>query len=290
MEKRPKTASIESFSLAERVDRAYATALGQHESYASISEEELKGFIKEILLEIDSLETVAERDRVPSRSLPPEFARDIGAVWTFSGPGTYDHPVKNDRYKNYPWAAGMDRARLNYTDQIARFIAESNTGVSLKGPLSSLAERKEKTKEAIRAAGPTIIYNGTKVENDTVKDVLTREGIIIPAERVSTIREGIDTTVDQIKGFVLPEHALEVEKMLALVSHAPHLSRIVRILNRYKPLPEGTKVILLPLPTPAEGKEEYARMETVGILYYMYLSKTHDATRDSYPYTVHSAS
>ncbi len=285
MERPPIVASThETSPLEQRVNSAYARAIGQHEVLRRMPSHELKPFIREILSEIDVLETAGERDRVPRLAVSPDVARSVGAIWTFAGPGTYDEPVKEDRYKHLPWARNMDRNRLNYTARLARHITEAALNVSLKGPLGAVEKIKERTKNAMREAGPAIIYNGAPIENKTVRDVLAREGTVVPAERVFVLGEGINNTVDQIKDFVLPDGVLAGGKKLALVSHAPHLARIVRMLNRYRPLPEGTEILLFPLPTPAEGKEEYAEMETAGILYYVYVSPHHDATRAPYPY------
>lgn len=60
----------------------------------------------------------------------------------------------------------------------------------------------------------------------------------------------------------------------------------MRMVNKYKPFPENTRIRLFPLPTPPEGKIEYAVMEIRGILYYTYLSPDKDAARNSYPYSV----
>ena len=93
-------------------------------------------------------------------------------------------------------------------------------------------------------------------------------------------------SIDQIKTIRLPED-FDIERdELAIVSHAPQLARIVRMINRYKPFPEGTKIRLLPVPTPEGGKAEYALMETRGILYYTFLSPDRDTTKEPFPYSV----
>ena len=268
------------------IDAVYESATGEHEALKQFPRGEIKQLIGNVLQEIELLEEIAERDYRELR-IADEVAKKIEALWVLSGPGTYDDPVKEDRYKNYPWARGMDRARLNYAARIARRVAEARSGEAFnKGGLSSLKERKELTKQAISESGPYIIYNGRPDENEVVRDVLTREGIIIPKEKVMVIGEDIDKSVDQVKTIRLPEDFSIEHDELAIISHAPQLARIVRMINRYKPFPEGTKIRLLPVPTPEGGKAEYALMETRGILYYTFLSPDRDTTKEPFPYSV----
>ncbi len=268
------------------IDAVYESAVEEHEAFKRFPPEEIKQLIDEVLREIDLLEEIAERD-YREFHLSDDVAKKIEAIWVLSGPGTYDDPVKEDRYKNFPWARGMDRARLNYAARIARRVTEARSGdVFDQGGLSSLQKRKELTKRSILESGPYIIYNGRPDENEVVHDVLTREGIIIPQEKVMVIGEGIDKSVDQVKSVRLPENFDIEHDELAIISHAPQLARIVRMINRYRPFPEGTKIRLLPISTPEGGKTEYALMETRGILYYAFLSLDRDATKESYPYLV----
>ena len=74
---------------------------------------------------------------------------------------------------------------------------------------------------------------------------------------------------------------------LAIIAHAPHLVRILRIINKYRPFPNDTRVRLFPVPTQgADGKREYAMMEVSGTLYYS--NVTHNATMEPYPYEISS--
>ena len=264
------------------VDDFYDYAMRRNETLKGIPESEIKPFIDKAVKEIDLLEEVAERDK-GRFNLPEEIAKDIGTIWVFSGPGTYFEPRKEDRYKNYPWAENMDRIRLNHATRLARKITESVSGQSFKAPLSEIVPVKRRTKEAIRNFGPSIIYNGNTVENEAVAKAMVQEETIVPKEKVDIIEGNIDNTVDQVKTFKLPDE-FEKGKEVALVSHAPHLARIVRMINKYRPFPEGTKIRLFPVPTPEEGREEYAKMEVCGTLYYTYI--TEDATEEPYPYEI----
>lgn len=268
-----------------RIDSVYESAIDQQGVLKgnNFSREEIRGLIAEALREIDLFEKIGERDK-RDLHLPDKIAKKIGLIWDLSGPGTYDEPFKDDRYKDYPWAKWMDRNRLNYTARLTRKIAEAVSGQNHRGSLGTIEERKEATKRMISEHGPYIVYNGTHIENSVVADVLDREGVIIPKERVGIIDEEIKNTIDQTKTFKLPEDFDIENKEIAVVSHAPQLARLIRMINRYKPFPEGTVIRLFPLPTPEEGRAEYARMEIQAILYYVYLSKDRDAVMEPYPY------
>ena len=269
-----------------RIEDIYQGALRQHEAFRQISEDQMKAVIRQTISTIDQLEMIGERDKHDFR-LSDEDAKKIAAIWVFSGPGTYDSPTKDDRYKDYAWAAGMDRVRLNYAARLARRITEAVRGEKFKAEsLTDVPRAKQALKEAILHEGPYIIYNGTQLENAVVEDVLAREGTVIPQEKVEVIKENINTTVDQIKTFRLPPDISTQDREIALVSHAPHLARVTHMLNRYQPFPETTGVRLFPLPTPAAGKTQYADMEIMGLLYYIYLSPGQDATEAPYPYLI----
>lgn len=269
----------------------YEQALRERPEYKDIPEAEMLSLISSVAEEIRILEEVGEREAPRLDKLPLEEAKKIAAIWVLSGVGTYDIPLKpkeRDVYKQIPWIQWADRERLNHAAILARKTAEARSGRNFdKGSLENVAERKEKMKAVIGEYGPDIIYNGTPLENETVADVLAREGAIIPEGKVSIISgtevHPIVNTTDNIKTFAFP-HPLKPGEELAIVAHGPHLVRVMRIVNKFRPFPEGTKVRLFPLPTAPEGKEQYRDMEILGILNYVYRKK--EATAEPYPYTV----
>jgi hypothetical protein len=275
-------------TLAERESEVYDMLIGQHDVMRNLPTEDIRSYITEILSEVDRLEVSARQDPA-LRSVPLELAKSIGAIWTFSGPGTYDEPITDHdtAYDAYPWAHGMDRERLNYTARLARKITEASTGITHPASPATIEAEVQKTKQDIADFGPHIIYNGTPKGNAAVESVLAQEETIIPAENVSVIGEDIKNTIDQLKTFKLPGDLLIEGKKIALVSHAPHFPRIVRMINRYQPFPTGTKIVLFPLATPGDGRDLYAAREACAIIYYTYLSATHDATRIPYPFEVY---
>ena len=274
--------------LPERVENAYQMAIKQNQSVTILPADEVRSYLEEIIREIDKLEEVGRRD--PGlRGISAELADSIGAIWTISGPGTYYEPILNENvgYAEYKWTHGMDRARLNYTARLARKVTEGATGIVHKAVPSTIEPQVQKTKQTIADFGPHIIYNGVPSGNAAVREVLSKEHTVVPEERVSVLGEDIKNTVDQMKTFRLPDGALEGGKKIAVVAHAPQLSRVVRMINRYRPFPEGTQIVLFPLATPGGGGETYAAREACALVYYTYLSPARDATREPYPYKVY---
>jgi len=263
----------------------YQEALREHPEYGEISQNRIISLISDTTSEIEHLERVGEKEK--SRIvMSPEIAKNIAAIWIISGPGTYDLPAKDDKYKDFEWAWGMDRTRLNHGAFLARKIAEARSGEDFSGgTFVDIKQRKQKIESMIKQFGPDIVYNGTQLENDTVADVLTREETIIPEEKVNIIGGDIKITLDQVRTFQLPYELNENEE-LAIVSHAPQLARIMHMINKYQSFQSGTKVRLFPVPTPESGKAEYAKMETLGLLRYVYLDG--DATEAGYPYALNT--
>lgn len=224
---------------------------------------------------IQSFEEAASHPNLPKTA---EEAKKIKALWVFSGPGTYDLPFKDDRYQNFPWAGFMDRRRLNRAGWLMRKITEIAIGKLLDGTKNPYDMR-----QAILENGPYLIYNGRPDENATVEDVLKRPGIAIPRGKVHVIDAIIDNTLDQVKSFDLPINLnLQSDDRIALVSHAPHLARVLYVIDKFRPFPEGVRIQAFPIATPREGKQIYAEMEIQGILYYAFVSN--EASKNPYPH------
>ncbi|GEM_PF-6693454 len=268
----------------------YQEALRDHSDYGSLPESEVKAFITEIAEEIRRLEEIGEKEKARIE-MPSETAKKIGTIWAFSGVGTYDTPVKEserDVYKNLPWIQWADRANLNHTAILARTVAKAKSGENFdRGPKADIKTRKQKIKAMINRYGPKIIYNGVELENDTVADVLSREGTIIPEDNVTIIRgtaeRPIVNTLDVVRTFQLPPE-FSGDQELAIVAPAPQLARIMRMINKQPPFPRTTKVRLFPLPTPEAGKKSYAELEILGVLNYALRRQVAD--KEPYPYVV----
>lgn len=220
--------------------------------FRSVDVARLEAVTSRALTLVGQLEKVARRPNIP---LLPDEAGKIKALWVLSGPGYFDEPFKDDRYKKKPWARWMDRRRVGYALGLIR-----------------------------RLGHPFLIYNGRDDENARVLTGLGRMGV--PQERVHIISAGIDNTLDQVRSFRLPEGVLlRPGDVIGIVSHAPHLARVMYMLAHYNEVvPPGVMVRLFPLPTPESGREEYARMEVRGILHHVFIS--HDAEEEPHPHTL----
>ncbi|MCX6757314.1 MAG: hypothetical protein NTZ44_00275 [Candidatus Nomurabacteria bacterium] len=237
--------------------------------------------IKDSTMEIERLESVGN-PKYALEKLTPEIAKNTVALWVFSGP---DDNNDKDRYKHIKWAHGMDQARLNYAALLERKMSElcePETSIG-KGPMN-MSEKIQKTKELIERSGPTIIYNGSDPLNTNVENSLKQERMIIPEKKVFIDGKGIVNTVDQIKDFSLPEELHQKNKEIGIISHAPHLLRIMHMLNKYQTLPKDMTIRLYPISSPIGGNQEYAELETMGLLYYI---ANKNATKESYPYIIH---
>src|SRR3989338_8169710 len=282
--------SLNSANELLNMDELYQKALQDHAEYEALPASEVKTFIAEIAEEIRRLEQVGEKEK-GRIEMPTEIAKKIGAIWVNSGVGTYDTPIKEKErgvYKNLPWMEWADRARLNHAAILERKVADARSGQNFDtGSLGDLKERKAKIKEMISQYGPKIIYNGVELENDGVATVLGREGTVIPENAVTIIRGNAEhpiiNTLDTVKTLKLPPE-FQDDQELAIVAHAPHLARIMRMINKQPPFPRNTKVRLFPVPTPEVGKKEYAELETLGIL--NYVLRRGVADKESYTYVV----
>lgn len=276
---------------------AYNYACMRNSGLRDLPKDQLEQFIHELIREVAAFDHAAHQN---SRGIVPKYiAEKIGAIWVFSGPGTYENATKDDRYAQYPWARWMDRDRLAYAALIARKISEAKGVQDVTGRgLGTLAVHKAETKHLIALHGPQIIYNGTVLENASVRSVLEKEradgmrphtGVIIPSEKVMILPDPVRNTTEQVSTFCLPSDFTSSQE-LVLVSHAPQLPRILRTLQRYRPFPAGTRIRLFPLPTPAAAGNEYFNIEVSGTLFYCLLDRDSDGqpiiAREPYPYKV----
>ena len=257
-----------------RIEAIYRTATHEHALLKNIPAEKLKTIIATELRRIDTFEESALKDVKGDIVITPETARTIGAVWAIAGTGTYREPVTivdNPLLRDKPWATWMDKQRID------RAVALINEVALARGtPLKDLPQ-------SIAKNGPYLIYNGYNFQNSVLENVIAQDKLL-PKQKVKIISGDLKITVDQIKSFTLPNDPDLKGKAIAIVSHAPHLSRIMHMVERHKPFPSDAKVLLFPLPTPEEGRDEFAFMEIKGLLYYMFVAG--DASEEVYPYTI----
>lgn len=277
-----------NISLAEQpfIDEAIKYALGRNPALSGINKERVARLVGNAASEIAKFEELARTNplRIPEM---PEEAKRIKVIWDISFAGTYLKEFQDDRWKAIPWAGWTDRRRLNYSAALMRRLTEKITGKSYKVPLGRklTTEQVEELRSDIEKSGPYLIYGATTEQNEDVEMVLTEQGVVIPRCKVHIIKEKIVNTVDQMETFSLPTgFQIQNGDILALVAHAPHMVRVLHMLNRYKPIPSGMIVQPHPLPSPPSAGINYAMQEISGLLYYTFISG--DSTEESYPYQI----
>lgn len=192
---------------------------------------------------------LGEMRRYESRAgLLPQDEPDIKAVWVLSGSGSYfEDLLKNSgdqSLKSLKFFHGTDRARINYA---SKFI------------------------NAYEGIAPFLFYNGTDKQNQDLIRAIKERKLNLDPNRVKIIDGSISSTLDQVRKFRYPAgiKILPSEKM-AVLSHAPHFSRILRMMNRYRENFEKVKIvpISIKLDDPS-GEEEFMKRELIGTLDYI---------------------
>ena len=257
-----------------RIEAIYSTATQEHTLLRDIPSLKLKQIIATELGRIHTFEEAALEDVEGHIIISPEIAQSIGAVWAIAGTGTYRKSVTivdNPHLRDKPWAEWMDKHRIDRAIGLIKQLAVLRTEVA--GDLGG----------EIADNGPYLIYNGYNFQNSVLEEAITHDGLL-PTAKVNIIYGDLKITVDQIKSFAQPHDPALKGKGIAIVSHAPHLCRIIHMIERYKPFSVGTPLYLFPLPTPDSGKDEFSFMEIKGLLYYIFVAK--DASEEAYPYRI----
>lgn len=188
----------------------------------------------------------------------PPIHADTDAVWIFSGPGTFAKPLQQNEF--HFWEKWMDKYRILYGVSIAQQITAKRTGKNVQ----------KITKEDLAHNGPYIIYNGTPQQNKEFMRANLNDSISFPTKKILVIDHAhnddgsihpIVNTLDQIKN--LDEDLIKIDsfRRVAVVSHAEHFPRILRYLEKYKPLSEETIIEVFSLKPPKNGISEYNREE-----------------------------
>jgi len=196
---------------------------------------------KQIIKEIVTLEANAKRG---------VEAKDhvIDALWVISGSGSYLKSlinVKSDQSnKNKLWYHWLDRDRLDYGRD---FIVQAGK---------------------LFGRYPRLIYNGRKQQRTDLLKAISLGKFDLDSKRITILDGNITTTLSQIKLFSLAEsHKI---KTLAIVSHAPHLARLLRMIAMHNGPFEGLKIVPLPLKIKAKkGEDEFTVNEVKGTIDYI---------------------
>lgn len=206
----------------------------------------------------------------------PVVTPDIDAVFVFSGPGTFLSPLKGDNQEAKRWS---DQIRISEGIWLVLKVTALRLDKSVQ----------EVTSNDISLLGPTLIYNGIPIENEVFRAVSILPQFPLPKSRIVLIDEveedgrmiPIRHTGDQVKSF--PSYLLgnTIVGAVALVSNAPHFPRILRYLNKYRPIPhERFPIRCFPIPSRPELAALYAVEEVEALCRYL---KRDQLSENPYP-------
>jgi len=268
---------------ASHIDEVYDSAVLEHPEFAGMDPMELRTFIGRSLGQIAMFEAAARQPL----EVTPEDADRIAIVKIHSSTGSYDEAFKqedNPRLRSdKPWLAWFDRQRVLQGIRLVRKVAEVRSGYTVTLPSNyteaDVMQARAETKEQIAAYGPAIMYSGYPVETQKAEEVLRRPGGVIPEEKALIIHGNPHNTVEGaqllVDAFEKYDHLLEGRRQIAIVTHAPHLERVLHIMDKYPYLPAGSNVpFVSPVATPEAGVHDFATMEARGLLYYAWLADT----------------
>lgn len=267
------------------VDGVVAYAFNRNPGLLKIDQKRVYEMAGRVASEIADFEELARTNplRIPQT---PDGAKRMIAIWDLSGVGTYLKKFQDDRWKGTTWAAWTDRRRLNYSGALMRRVTEKVTGNKYEIPKGQklTSKQTEDLRHDIEKFGPFLIYGSTAEQNEDVETALAGHNVIIPRSKVHIIDfpekpVGVNT-IDQMRAFSFPPNLqVQKENILAIVAHAPHMVRILHMMNRFQPIPEG--LIVQPHPLPSVVTDS-AKQEISGLLFYTLI--TEDSAEEAYPY------
>lgn len=189
-------------------------------------------------IEADAIAIVNRLEQVRSNR-KRIYPATIDAVLVFSGPGTYDERLKPDQQE---WQRNMDRDRTRAGYALMRELTAARKSARTKDPIRG----HDVSIQDIVDDGPFLVYNGIPIENQVLRQVLTRNKDKLPTEKILIIDEvRTDTTFhpirhtgDQYRSFfqevVNPSSPLHRIKNVALVAHCPDFVRHPFYAAKYK--------------------------------------------------------
>lgn len=187
-------------------------------------------------------------------SARPTIKSDIDVIWVFSAFGTYLTPL----LPNHPeWGAWFDQRNIAKGIYIAIEVTAQKTGKRVQ----------EVTKEDIEGLGPILVYNGELPQNQDLRWASSGRRFLVPKTRMRIedyVEEDGETrtifgTLDQFKSF--PRDVLnENGGVIALVTGAPHYSRVLRYNGKHRTIPENYEIRCFPVPS-YDAAEKFADQE-----------------------------
>lgn len=242
--------------------------------------------IKQRIAEI--VEVMMELGRTSESSKHPPVYADTDIVWVIAGPGSFSRIApfrdKEDRYAHLSWTRKMDRARFRTGAAIVRQVTALRTG----------KKTSEVTDWDIIENGPVLVYTCTPSEANDLRIVyreLSNQNKLVPVEKLQifdTVKNPDGTrrdSYDTYDGVESLEIGGQSPRRVVLVTHAPHLARVLYALDKFpEKLPPDNILQAYPLRPPKAGGLEYAVMEARGILAGIY--KTGKTAEKFHPYTL----
>jgi len=206
---------------------------------------ELKELLSKIEREVQDLEDAAQNNVEISK----ETTQKTKAIWCLSGSGSYLEPLisapSDIPLKSSLWAHGTDKKRLDYCAQL-------------------LHDLKNK------GGNPIFVYNGVEEQNEVLRKIASKNLGLNKNEFF--IPEGNNTkTIDQVMNLTFPKQ-LKLEKLdiVGVVSHAAHLSRVMRMVEKFRPFPKNVDIMLYPLVFKnSRDEDRFVFSEIMGILGYI---------------------
>lgn len=163
----------------------------------------------------------------------PQVTPDIDIVWAISGRGVYTQEttphLSNPEFARSDLARNDDRENTDFAAQLVRQI----TAARLNKNASDV------TLEDIERNGPILVYNGSNLQNQKLKDAVDSGAFPLPKEKVKILKlsETDDpreaNTHTQFERFPqeLLENLITRSRKIALVSARWHFPRLSRTIN-----------------------------------------------------------
>lgn len=243
----------------------------------NLTRNELLDLARESLSEMAQLQAASTN---PERwTIPKEVALGINDIFDYSAPGTYNAPAKNDRYRDKPWAWGMDRYRADLAARVGIVISgvATNRDFSffakdelLDGNDPYLNSKRDAAKQAIITAGIHFVYIARPDEGTAMKTALNQKLSFIPAENVTIISgPQVDNVLDQVREtriYLQKQGKGRIHGNVLFVAHGPQLVRMAGVIKEQSAIPQNLTTYFFPMVVPSTGLYEYPLMETKGRL------------------------
>ena len=236
---------------------------------------------------------IAEIERGASKTQLPKTVKDanlIKAIWVLSGSGTYEKPITETPGDlvnlDKPWAQGSDKKRIDHAVDHIRKISMIASGDYQTKNIDSYQISDEESFHLIQKYGPCLVYNGISVQNSDLISAIEAGIVKFPKDKLFIPSGKVKRTLDQITTLKFPEINYSEKDKIGVVSHAPHLARVMRVVNKYKTMPEKAEIVLLPLVFEKdENEKEFCQSEMKGIIGYVGSGL---ATLKPYPYSLNT--